>query len=335
MKIKDTIRERMPLAYIAPKPKFWKKTTILSVIAIMLLATIGVYSYGGFYDTIDTTMYVVDCGECTVLVEGNKILEFENICLDDNVWTKNKIKNTCSESTSIQFQRNVIEGNPLDINTAYYIIPGDYSLRLENKYTDTWEVIDNDVTYADITFNPCCPTFTGSVTVQGLTGYNNYTLIYYEDQNSERFGNPGEILEIVSFDGDGTHTFNEEINDCLPYNSDWNLHANPDYTNNGYDNYDHGKGAKLWIVPTEDIDGDELTWAHMNNYLYETDLIAYFDCDNPPCPDVANSYFSYEEPFTENCYTLGPLEEICFFIKHTFNDIGTFHVETAVEYCPN
>ena len=63
----------------------------------------------------------------------------------------------------------------------------------------------------------------------------------------------------------------------MPHLNDWNWGELADYCDfaNGYDDYNQCKGAKLWIVGTEDIVEDDLNWANMANYYYEMDLIQY------------------------------------------------------------
>ena len=72
----------------------------------------------------------------------------------------------------------------------------------------------------------------------------------------------------------------------LPKGTDWNRNPSPDYCDdhNGLDDYDHCKGAKIWIVPVSDLTSDNLPLANWNPtaWLFETDLIVYSDCDLIP-----------------------------------------------------
>jgi hypothetical protein len=95
-----------------------------------------------------------------------------------------------------------------------------------------------------------------------------YTLIYYKD-NSNRFDSPAKAIKV------------SEINGSLPYTDDANVDeydycgAVVDTTHTG-DNYVHCHGAKLWLVPTTDINLDgTLKWEDASNFLFETDLISY------------------------------------------------------------
>ena len=337
MKIKDTIRERMPLAYIAPKPKFWKKTTILSVIAIMLLATIGVAVITEYYGEINTTMNVINCNGCDVIVYGTLNYDFGNICLDDTVWTKNKIENTCNEEADISFSTHIIEGNEDGIQTAYYILDGWKSITLDNKDSNWDPIADNY--QATFEWNPCCPTFTWKCSGTFIPS-TEYVLIYYAD-NPSRFVNWGgaPAYAFATFTTDTNGDFDiagdENLDTCLPYSDDWNIGPDADYF--ATDGYVHAKGAKIWLIPSAIYNGenDELTAWTPDAILFETDLIAYFDCDNLPCDYLVDTYFSYETPFTDPCYTLAPYEEICLFIKHSFTIEDSYSASTYVYPCPN
>lgn len=100
-------------------------------------------------------------------------------------------------------------------------------------------------------------------------GAGQYTLIYYKDK-SDRFNNPATAIK------------SSNIAESLPYAGDGNV-AEYNYcggtansTSTG-DNYEHCHGAKLWLVPTADINSGDgtLTWADASNFLFETDLVAY------------------------------------------------------------
>ena len=65
----------------------------------------------------------------------------------------------------------------------------------------------------------------------------------------------------------------------MPHSDDANIDDSANYCQDP-DNYEHCKGAKLWVVPTGDIEDSNLNWANMANYYYETDLIVYSDDTN-------------------------------------------------------
>ena len=118
-------------------------------------------------------------------------------------------------------------------------------------------------------------------TVEGDTfGYNivsgsipaGFELVYAMDKEN-RF-NPGSYATVktvaeINLEGEG-----------LPMSGDWNANADPNYCeyHNTFDSYEHCVGAKLWIINSNDIENNGvLTWANMDDYYYETDLITYSD----------------------------------------------------------
>ena len=102
----------------------------------------------------------------------------------------------------------------------------------------------------------------------GIVMGNNsgeYTLIYYKDATielGERLENPQPAIIVTRDIGN------------LPQSNDANLDKNAGYCGEP-DHYEHCTGAKLWIVPTNDITGSALNWSDEDNFYFETDLITY------------------------------------------------------------
>jgi len=91
-----------------------------------------------------------------------------------------------------------------------------------------------------------------------------YTAIYYKDAVvglNGRIANPQSAISII---GVGN----------LPEVDDANWDELADYSQSP-DFYNQHKGAKIWVVPNEDLIDSTLNWANMANYYYETDLIQY------------------------------------------------------------
>jgi len=158
-------------------------------------------------------------------------------------------------------------------------------LHLENKDPTAWTVIAGDGIEADLTYEIVGETFNYELIATGLTPGKEYKLIYYGDEE-KRFvnwdgDNPGKLLGTFTADGVGkiTYSYSLDIGMNLPSGNDWNINPNPDYCNknNGFDSYIHCKGAKIWLVPSTDYDGAKLTAWNPTTYLFETDLIYYFD----------------------------------------------------------
>lgn len=136
-------------------------------------------------------------------------------------------------------------------------------LELTTKDTTTWNATN---TKAVIDYMVIGDEFSYEV-VSSDIDLEDYTLIYYKDN------------EVNSNDADRLTTIgsNEGITANFPHSDDWNVGEDANYCDNGFDEYNNCKGAKLWFVKTSDINPEtnELSWANWNDYLYETDLVQY------------------------------------------------------------
>lgn len=195
-----------------------------------------------------------------------------------------KIKNDASVDILVGFETTpAYEG----VTTGVHEVPETTTLTLCEKNPVTWQC--NSGATATLEFDTVNTRFKGTLTTTGLDSVD-YALIYYPDQE-DRFasdkwnGAGGEV--ITTFTGDQTGlVIDEELNMNLPKETDWNRYPSPDYcsNHNGFDNYNHCKGAKLWIVPVNDLTSGDLpliTW-NPTAWLFETDLIVYSDCDKYP-----------------------------------------------------
>jgi len=115
-----------------------------------------------------------------------------------------------------------------------------------------------------------------------------YVLVYAKD-HQDRFNNPAEFVlaDNVNFD--------------LPASNDWNIGEDANYCES--DGYEHCKGAKLWAVPSGDLNEDgTLSWENMGNYLWETDLIFHFNNDNNEIVVPAGSFITFYPEYTVSQY---------------------------------
>ena len=122
----------------------------------------------------------------------------------------------------------------------------------------------------------------------------------------DRF-NPGNYATVKTV----TEINSEE--EGLPMTGDWNTIAEPGYCDmeNTFDDFEHCRGAKLWIIPTSVIgDNGVLSWASMWEYYYETDLIVYSNTDTITLP--AGGGFD-------------------FMVENTFVGTGNYHITTSVK----
>lgn len=212
---------------------------------------------------------------------------------------KHKLKNQMSVEGTISFD-DKCNGYRSDdtwmncdgITTTYYSVPMKTILVLENK-NSVWDILSEDGTQATLVFDTIGNNgmFNYELEATGLQPGTSYSLIYYADRQ-DRFvnwggDNPGALFGTFTSDGNGkiTYSYSLDINMNLPHPDDWNGNPSPDYCgqNNGFDSYVHCAGAKIWLVPSSDYDSSskKVNWVNAGSYLYETDLITYFDCDLP------------------------------------------------------
>lgn len=200
-----------------------------------------------------------------------------------------KVKNQASIDIPIVFDITCEGDSDCEgITETTYNVPETATLDLCAKDSSTWQCVSGAT--ATLTFDTVNPAFKYDLAVTGLQANKEYALIYYSDRDP-RFDlwggdNPGKVIATFMTDGSGNYVVTDtvDISMNLPSSPDWNINPNPDYcdSHNGYDNYNHCSGAKIWIVPTEDLTDDAelpLTAWNPSNYLFETDLIVYSDCD--------------------------------------------------------
>lgn len=225
---------------IIQKKKFNKKY-LLPMIAILGIALVSAAI--GYYAMFSATITVApsitlseDCSDTLSALDGEIT-----------------IGSDCTLTNVAETERNLVITNDADT------IEG-----IDVSYKGTLEL-----TKKDSGWNPIGKLIEVEYTVIGnefeVTGVEKgYTAIYYKDEVvglEGRVANPQPAISIV---GAGN----------LPHLNDANIDELADYTQSP-DFYNQMKGAKLWIIPDEDLDGSTLNWANMADYYYETDLIQY------------------------------------------------------------
>lgn len=107
---------------------------------------------------------------------------------------------------------------------------------------------------------------------EGTLDISDYKLVYYKDDptsadDTERMNTLGTVYVIDN---------GEDIGN-LPMTDDWNVQELANYCGNanGFDDYKHCKGAKLWLVPNANAVDGLVNWDNYQLFLYETDLIVY------------------------------------------------------------
>ena len=153
-----------------------------------------------------------------------------------------------------------------------------------------WSLLQ-DGAWADVDYYECGEDFEWEITYSGLETGTEYTLIYYG--NFDEYWTSGPITVLGTFTANGgTASGSVDVN-SMPYPEDEN--AQRDISEEG-ETYTHQRGAKIWIVPSDATDGNDITdWGMADDFLFETDLISYDegDCyeeptEEPGCPDCGN-----------------------------------------------
>lgn len=175
----------------------------------------------------------------------------------------------CEDSVS-GFDGSTVEGSVCTItNNA----PSEREITISNDAPsgiDVSYIGSLELSKKDSEWNPIGEPETITYTIVGdefeITGVpEGFVAIYYKDavvELGERLDNPQPAISVVGIGN-------------FPHANDANIDALADYC--ASDGYNQCKGAKVWLVSTEDIEGSTLNWANMANYYYEKDLIQYND----------------------------------------------------------
>jgi len=237
---------------IKEKKKFNKKylMVVLPVLCLVLVSAIGYYAFFGI--TINHTNPITVNGN-PVPVNVNEIVECEDLleCSGSLI----AVGNTGSTERTISISNIEVVG--IDVS---YIGTLELTKKTVNFNLDVWD-IPTDADKVQIEYTVVGDEFSAEVVGTPIEGY---VLIYYKD-NSDRFNEPAEaiLVEGNSFP-------------YLPYKQDRNSveDGTYDYCTTGEYNTCHG--AKIWYVPSEDINTEGvISWAHASEYYFESSLIQY------------------------------------------------------------
>jgi len=250
----------------------------------------------------------------------------ERFCYKFKAW------NQGSRKMNVTFEH---EGLEEGIEVKVFKIPETNTLTLENKDTTTWEIINDDI-QGILNYNMVGTTFDYDFTATGLKPETEYCLIYYADFDP-RFdmwggNNPGALIGTFMSDisgGINTGAMNKELGMNLPETPDWNMYPEDEYQGPP-DNYEHWQcGAKIWLLPAEDYDPQECKVINWNpeEFLFETDLIAYYDCDYQlsHCPPGCENWI--EE------FSIDSGEQMWLLICYSFDEAimpGQYTIQTMV-----
>lgn len=277
--------------------KILGRTIPVAVLALLLISGIGMAALLTYYGTITTRVDV----EQIILVDGhdwNVPIETETIPEaapgGEEFCYLHKIKNKASIDVPIDFKMSCTDTG----DQTPEICEGITETIYEVSETTTLNLCAKDTSWTCtvgpsgiLTFDTIGPTFKGTLKTTALSADTNYVLVYYKDFDPrfDTWNDPGKVYKIVGFTGAEANAGLEidvNLNMNLPSADDWNINPDPDYCgyHNGFDNYEHCKGAKLWVIHADDYDDiyhKLLNW-HPVEFLFEEDLIVYSDCDLSP-----------------------------------------------------
>jgi hypothetical protein len=147
-------------------------------------------------------------------------------------------------------------------------------LYLVEKNPLNWDEIIEDGAWGKLKYNSTGSTFDFVFNGHGLEPETDYNLIYYADPWPG--DNPGSLIDSgTSNKGGNLHLMGSvELNLDLPDPADDNYPPGVDGTPDTGD-----EGAKIWLVPSSDYDGTQMTAWNPTEYLFEYDLITYDDID--------------------------------------------------------
>jgi hypothetical protein len=177
------------------------------------------------------------------------------------------------------------------------------NVTLENKNPVTWQPIADGIS-AVINYDSSGDDFVWSASGTAPLANTSYSLIYYADKPN-RFvnwggDNPGALIGIImtttsgSFD---TGSMSVDLDMNLPCTPDANMNISEHNYCGAPDYYTHCTGAKLWMVPSAEYSEPALTAWNPANYLFETDLITYTDCDLYDTSPPANATIAIGDAF--------------------------------------
>jgi hypothetical protein len=273
--------------------KFVTGSTIGMVVAGLLVA--GVASAALL--TVYTTMLGEGDVEQSVKFGNGDIAKTYTIgnspAIAGNTYTQNYNLENSSETTApIRFVTNQCIVGGGYCGATYHDEPG-----VETSYWSTLELTQKDKNWdpdpkgatGTLTYELVASKFNYEFEAEGLDEGGEYSLIYYADKQDrfENFGgdNPGALIAEFTADDKGNISAegSKNLGMDLPHPEDWNGSSEANYCDNEEDDdYELCRGAKIWLVPTNDYNGTDkvVDWNNMDSYLYETDLITYDDIDN-------------------------------------------------------
>ena len=292
-----------------------RKRTLVGVLAVLVACTLfasgALLSYYGQVTTKADVMQSVvvssDSGATWNNYDAGITTDIKDMVHCHPYWFKYWIWNRANCEVPVNITEQWLQspgGDPTGYNYANYIV-GDYqTIKLRQKDTTTWGVINEGTIGADLTIKNCRNGFWYKLNHWGLTG-GDYALIYYA--NYPDYWTEGPVTVIDTFTISGTGSFEKTVSgiQSFPYPEDENAQR-PIFNDSG-ETYLHQYGAKLWLVPSSVVSGDKIISWDWDEWLWETDLALFINCGF----DLPEHY----NPVLYSCYnveTLQPETKYCW-----------------------
>ena len=241
-----------------------------AVLAIALVSTLVTATFLPNFGVVKTTMNIeqsVVAGDGTTWYNWDEPItrDLGNVVHCKDYCYKLLIKNRACCDAIVSFEDIPVEEG---VDVSHWVFGGTQTIRLVQKEVvwgqSPWAELQDGME-AELTFNTCGTTFDWEITTEDdLTGY---ILIYYANYPDYWEEAPAIVLGGLSGTTDVP---------TMPYVDDEN--ALRPISDEG-ESYDHQYGAKFWLVPCDAIDSGEINWGMADEFLFETDLGFYLDCD--------------------------------------------------------
>lgn len=247
-----------------------KKLMIFGILGLFALALVsaGLMSYFGVINktvTVDQGLTVDGNNWDAPIVEPAVTMNsFQNLVFA----SAHRLSNVANVDVGVNLvygcSAEDSSGGCNDINTNYYetnLRSGSLTL---SKKDPSWNEITTD-TDVVVTYSTNA---NGELVIDSIVGMDSgYILIYYADEEFDsdgvRLATPGQAYAL-------------SIGDVVPISADdGNLKVGADYCI--YDLYDHCRGIKLWLIRTDDLTDNTITWNEnwQSEYYFETDMLGW------------------------------------------------------------
>ena len=299
------------------KTKIFSKTAVIAMVAMLVIGLPAMAALLTYYGKVTATVNV----EQSILVDNQDYTAVDIIDVisepapgGEKFCFKHWLKNQMSVEGEVGLEAYCYDGE--GITTTYYTMPSTTTLILENKDSSWNVIVDNR--QANLTFDVVNTAFNYGLTATGLSGNTEYAIIYYADKPNRYVNwggdNPGKLIDTFTTNASGDYIGSNsvELNMNLPTEPDKNIN---EYDYCVLDGYIHCYGAKIWIVPLSDYNEPVLATWNPTTYLFETDMITYFDCN---ITELTSNYPIDEYGMNVSEITLESGENKPFFICYDF-----------------